>query len=228
MLPVPILLNLAFILLTIVTVLLFYKASHNSKKFIVFILVWLTFVGLTAYSGFFAQTGAHPPLLGLVVFPTFVLMLFLFNNKKGKSFIDSLDIRWLTILHTIRIPVEIGLFYLFVSKMIPIEMTFEGRNFDILAGITAPLVYYLVFVNRSKSKKSLLIWNILFVGFLINIIVTATLSIESPLQQFGFEQPNIGVLHFPFIWLPSCIVPIVMFSHFAAIRQCLYKTQINP
>jgi hypothetical protein len=40
-----------------------------------------------------------------------------------------------------------------------------------------------------------------------------------PFQQFAFDQPNIAVLYFPFIWLPSCVVPLVLLSHLAAIRQ---------
>jgi hypothetical protein len=39
---------------------------------------------------------------------------------------------------------------------------------------------------------------------------------------FAFDQPNIAVLYFPFNWLPSCIVPLVLLSHLAAIRQLLY------
>ncbi|HVF96549.1 MAG TPA: hypothetical protein VM871_04480, partial [Flavisolibacter sp.] len=38
---------------------------------------------------------------------------------------------------------------------------------------------------------------------------------------FAFDQPNIAVLYFPFIWLPSFIVPVVLLSHLVCIRQLL-------
>ncbi len=53
------------------------------------------------------------------------------------------DVRLSTFLHTVRLPIEIILFKLYLNKMIPQLMTFEGRNFDIVIGITAPIVGYL-------------------------------------------------------------------------------------
>jgi hypothetical protein len=125
--------------------------------------------------------------------------------------------------HIIRIPVEIVLFWLFLNKTIPQLMTFEGRNFDILSGLTAPFTYYFGFVKQNLSRNMLLIWNFICLGLLINIVANAALSIPTPFQQFGFEQPNIAVLHFPFVWLPGCLVPMVLFAHLVNIRQLLLK-----
>jgi hypothetical protein len=144
-------------------------------------------------------------------------------TARGKNYIDSFDLSTLTILHTIRIPVEIVLFWLFLNKAVPELMTFEGRNFDILSGLTAPLIFYYGFVKKNMGKKPILIWNFLCLGLLINIIVIALLSAPFRFQRFAFDQPNIAVLYFPFNWLPTCIVPLVLFSHLAAIRQLLIK-----
>jgi hypothetical protein len=98
-------------------------------------------------------------------------------------------------------------------------MTFEGRNFDILSGITAPVIYYFVFIKKNMSRKALLLWNFICLGLLFNIVINAILSVPAPFQQFAFEQPAIAIQYFPFIWLPSVIVPLVLLSHLAAIRQ---------
>ena len=50
--------------------------------------------------------------------------------------------------------------------MIPQLMTFEGRNFDILSGITAPIIYWLAFRSGKTNRPLLIIWNILALGFL--------------------------------------------------------------
>jgi hypothetical protein len=110
--------------------------------------------------------------------------------------------------------------------MIPELMTFEGRNFDILAGLTATVVAYLVFIQNSAGKNFLLAWNIISLLLVTNIIVNAILAAPTPFQQWGFEQPNTGLLHFPFIWLPACIVPLVVLSHLAVIRQII-RGKIN-
>ena len=123
----------------------------------------------------------------------------------------------LTLLHVVRIPVELVLFGLFSQGAVPQLMTFEGRNWDILAGLTAPIVYYLAFRKNVLGTKSLLLWNIISLASLLNIVTTALLAAPTPFQRLAFEQPNVAVLHFPFVWLPACVVPIVLLAHLAAI-----------
>lgn len=133
------------------------------------------------------------------------------------------DLKLITYLHTIRIPVELALYGVFVNGLIPELMTFEGRNFDILSGITAPLVAFFSFRNNRINYKLLLYWNIFALILLANILINAVLSVPTVLQQFAFDQPNIGVLHFPFILLPAVIVPIVLFSQVAMLKQIIIK-----
>jgi hypothetical protein len=105
-------------------------------------------------------------------------------------------------------------------------MTFEGRNWDVLSGASALVIYWLLKMRRSVSAKSLLLWNVGGLALLLNIVVNAVLSAPSPFQQFAFAQPNVAILHFPFVWLPSCVVPLVLLAHLAAIRQLLTKTEV--
>ena len=175
-----------------------------------------------ARTGFFTVTDTIPPRFVLLVGPPLLFILFLFLTRQGKQFIDSLDLKTLTLLHLIRIPVELVLFWLFLHQAIPQLMTFEGRNFDIISGLTAPLVYYFGFVKKILSPRIILLWNFVCLGLLFNIVINAILSAPTPFQQFAFDQPNIAVLYFPFVWLPGIIVPLVLFSHLAAIRQLVF------
>lgn len=215
----PSYISMIFGLTTILTSWIFYKAAGNSKPVLLVILVWLAVQTFIANSGFYTVTDTLPPRFLLLVLPPFLVIAGLFLSPKGRNFIDGLDLKSLTILHTIRIPVEIVLFFLFTYKTIPELMTFEGRNFDILSGITAPVIFYFAFVRKQLSRKIILIWNMICLGLLINIVSNAILSAPFPFQQFAFDQPNIAVLYFPFIWLPCCVVPLVLLSHLAAIRQ---------
>jgi hypothetical protein len=219
----PAYISIVFVLTTFLTVWLFYRASHNSKTTLIILLTWLAVQAFLALIGFYKITSTVPPRLMLSVLLPLFLIVGLFMTARGKNYIDSFDLSTLTILHTIRIPVEIVLFWLFLNKAVPELMTFEGRNFDILSGLTAPLIFYYGFVKKNMGKKPILIWNFLCLGLLINIIVIALLSAPFRFQRFAFDQPNIAVLYFPFNWLPTCIVPLVLFSHLAAIRQLLIK-----
>lgn len=210
-----------FFLAVVLTIYFFYKATPNPRNALLLFAGWLILHGIVGYSLFYTTTDVMPPRFFLLFFPTIVFMVVLFNMESGRQFIDSLDIKWLTILHIVRIPVEFCLLWLFVHGSVPEVMTFEGRNFDILAGLTAPIIYYFGFVKKKIGRVGLLIWNVICLGLLFNIIIHAVLAAPLPFQQIAFEQPNIGVLYFPFVWLPGFIVPVVMFSHFVAIRRFL-------
>ncbi len=216
-------LTLLFILTIIITIAFFYKASNQSKVFLIFISGWIVVQSIISLSGFYTVTDNLPPRFALVPIPLFICILLLFFTRKGQYFLDHLNLKTLTLLHIVRIPVEICLFWLFTYKTIPQLMTFEGRNFDIISGISAPIIYYFGFVKPSISKTVLLYWNFICLGLLLNIVINAALSAPFPLQQFGFDQPNIAVLYFPYVFLPGCIVPLVLISHLASIRQLLKK-----
>lgn len=214
----PYYISLVFGLTTVLTVFLFYKATGNSKKVLRIIIGWMLIQTLISITGFYTVTNGLPPRFLLLVMPPLVFIVMLFSTNKGRAFIDSLNIKYLTILYTIRIPVEIVLLWLFLHKTIPQLMTFEGRNFDILAGISAPFIYYFGFIKYKLNNKILLYWNIICLALLINIVTNAVLSLPYSFQQFAFEQPNIAILYFPFTWLPGVIVPIVLLSQLASIR----------
>lgn len=220
--------SITFILTTFVTVGFFLYSikrtvfETTSAKILSFLIAfWLIFQAILSLGGFYLVTDAVPPRLLLTgVLPT-ILTIILYFGFARKSFIEKLPLKVLTLLHIIRIPVEIVLFWLFQEKLVPELMTFEGRNFDILSGLTAPVVYWLAFRNGKINRKLLIIWNILALGLLINIVTNAILSFPFPLQQFAFEQPNRAVLYFPYIWLPTVVVPIVLFSHLISLHQLL-------
>ena len=217
----PFFIDLIFIIVAIITVLLFIKAAHQSVMVAVVLCAWLVAQFLISKSGFYTDNTSTPPHFVLAIAPPFILIAAIFMSPAGRRFADNLDIKTLTILHTIRVPIEIVLLFLFIHKAIPAAMTFEGRNFDILSGLTAPLLYYFVFVKKRFGYKWLLAWNVVCLGLLLNIVIIALLSAPFPFQQLSFDQPNKAILYFPFIWLPSCIVPIVFFSHLVAIRYAM-------
>ncbi len=218
------LLSLFFAIITIQTGLMFYRAANNNKTVLIVLITWAVLQGILSQMGFYTDTTSIPPRLIFLAPPTLLFIAFLFLTERGRRFLDSLSLQKLTLLHSVRVPVEIVLYFLYSFGVVPELMTFEGRNFDILSGITAPLVHYLFFVRKVMGRTGLLIWNIVCLGLLINIVANAVLSAPyAATQQFAFDQPNIGVLYFPFTWLPGFVVPIVLLSHLAAIRQLLSK-----
>ncbi|WP_247233773.1 hypothetical protein [Telluribacter sp. SYSU D00476] len=183
------------------------------------LLVWLAIKAALAFTGFYKDTTSVPPRLIFAVGPPLLAIVLLFSTGKGRRFLDRLPLSTLTYTNAVRIPVELVLYWLFLHKTIPELMTFTGRNFDILVGMTAPVVAYLGLTNQYISKRVVLVWNVLSLGLLLNIVFHGILSAPTPFQQFAFKQPNIALLHAPFIWLPTFIVPVALLTHLVSIRQ---------
>lgn len=217
--------SMVFVATTVLTLLFFWRASHYSKWVLGLSIAWLGVQAVLGIRGFYTNTEAMPPRFLLLFPPTLIVMILLFATAKGRAWIDGLDQRMFTLLHVVRIPVEMVLFWLSVQLVVPGVMTFEGRNFDILSGITAPIVWYWGYVRGKLGRRVLLAWNFICLALVLNVVIHAILAVPTPFQQIAFDQPNIAILHFPFNWLPAFVVPVVWFSHFAAIRSLCHAPQ---
>lgn len=212
------------ILATLFVVYLLYKALNRSLTFLLFIAVWVLVISILGLTGFYREVNAEPPRFIFLVAPGVLLTVVMFLTSKGRRFLDSVQLGRITLLHTARIPVEVVLYHLYAAALVPQIMTFEGLNFDIITGLTAPVIFFLVFKSKTLGAGWLLAWNIMGLGFLFTIMFIAILSSPTPFQQFAFEQPNTGVTYFPFVWLPGIIVPAALFAHLVSIRQLLMNT----
>jgi hypothetical protein len=233
----PIYISVIFGLTTVATLGLFIWAIKNSAlqtvrrktTAIIFgLIIWLTIQAVLALKNIYTQdTNSFPPkIMILGILPAILAIIVLFITAKGRRFIDSLPLKNLTYLNVVRVPVEIVLYWLFLNKTIPQLMTFEGRNFDIIAGITAPLIAYFGLTKPLLNLRIVLLWNFICLGLLLNIVINALLAAPSPIQQFAFTQPNIAILYFPFSWLPAFIVPVVLFTHLVSIKKMIKQVNL--
>lgn len=228
-------LALLFIATCFLTLYLFFRVVKNSNApkperratFIILgILIWMSIQSILAWKAVYSDhKDALPPMIARFgIFPALLLIFSLFLTKKGRRFMDDLPLKEITFLNIVRIPVELVLYVLAGVGYIAQEMSFEGWNFDILAGITAPFIAYFVFVKGKINRKWLLGWNIISLLLLLFIVVISTLSAPSSFQMIFYEPMRaFALFDFPFVWLPTCIVPIVLFGHLVSIRQLLKK-----
>ncbi len=226
----PTWINSVFVLTLLGTLVLFHYANGKPKVLTSIIVAWSVFQAVLAYTGFYQVTDTMPPRFILVLLPVTVFIIYGLFPKQRRRIIARRNTRLSTFLHTIRIPVEIVLLYLYLHHAIPELMTFEGRNFDILAGLTAPIVGFLYWKGW-LAKTVLLGWNVMGVLLVSFILFNGILSAELPFQQFAFDQPNKGITYFPFVLLPATIVPIVMYTHITDIlklRQEIAGSKKNP
>src|SRR5688572_1492448 len=115
----PSYISIVFGLTTLLAIWFFYLAAGRSRTVRYVLFGWILVQSAIALTGFYLKTDAFPLRFIFLVFPPILFIVILFLTRKGKIFIDSLNEEFLTLLHIVRVPVEIVLFWLFTYKLIP-------------------------------------------------------------------------------------------------------------
>jgi len=194
------------------------------------ILAWTAILTVLSYKGFFADFNRLPPGPALVVLiPLPFVLLFAFS-RTGTQLLAQVPLQWLVFFQVFRIFVEVLIWFAFLANKLPVQMSFEGRNFDVLTGILALPAGYLLLRKKAYSPKIVIAFNTAGILLLLNILIIALLSMPTPIRYFMNEPSNSLVAQFPFILLPGVMVPIAYSFHIFSLRQLFIKnntTAIN-
>ena len=224
--------QLGFILLSIISLILIYIQLKKSsahlgaeiqksilKKYSIGLSLWFLLISTLAILGVFADLSAVPPRLPFALVFPFIVLIFFMRFKHLDSILAHTPPQWLLNIQFFRFFVEILLWFLFLANALPERMTFEGYNFDILAGITGPIFAYLCFAKQQHRKWLAIIWNLVGLLLLVNIVSIALMTMPTPLQVFQEDNTIIG--RFPVALLPTLLAPIAYYMHILSLRQLL-------
>jgi len=220
------LIGLGFIVLTIIffwLLLRLLRPAMSPKAFrntVVALGAWTIFLAGWSLSGMAARFELFPLNMAPVLVLPFVATLVITFLPATRDVLARIDPKSIARLQVFRVFVELLLWAMFVQDLLPVQMTFEGRNLDILSGLTAP--FAAMFLVRSKWAMAA--WNILCLGSLINIVTVAILSMPVPFRVFMNEPSNTVVARFPFILLPGMLVPLAYGLSFLSLRQVFSLT----
>lgn len=180
--------------------------------------LWLAVAGGLAAVGWLSQWASLPPRFPLLPLSTLVAMLLLGRTPTARELIARVPAHWPLAAQSFRIAVELLLFAFYLVGRAPLQMTFEGRNFDILVGLTAPLVAWLVARGR-LAPRLVALWNLAGLAVLANTVGTAVTSIPGPLHLDWPGEPFVALATWPLVWLPAFLAPLAVFFHFVSLRQ---------
>ena len=185
-------------------------------------LLWIIVASFLAVSGFFDVPTVPPRfVLFFVVLVTVVSMLLLLSKEKLEALVSGIPPHALIYFQSFRVIVEVALWMLFLDGLVPREMSFEGRNVDILIGLLAPVAGYLV--QRKQAWKIGLIFNFMGLAALLNIVTIVILAVPSPFRQYDTVQI---ASYFPGILIPCLLAPAATYIHILSIRQLLSKRSV--
>ena len=183
----------------------------------VIVILWVALVSVFALLGWFRDLSSMPPKPILVIIIPAIILLVLTFSEKGAALLKATPPHWLIAMQSFRILVEILLWRAFVLNLLPVQMTFEGNNFDAFSGLLA--IPFAIAVMKKWSPRVVVVYNLIGLALLTNILVIAVLSMPTPFRYFMNEPANTLVGEFPFVYLPAILVVIALAMHIFSLRQ---------
>ena len=199
----------------------FAETRNNLLVTIGVLLVWLIFTLIMGSSGVLDDFTSKPPKLLLIIIPPMVFLLLIFISQQFHDLCEGLDNFWFVYPQSFRIILEFIFWLLYRYHIIPIQMTFAGGNYDIIIGLTAPVVAYYCFNRKIWPPVVALVWNFLGLGWLFYIMIVSVLSTPYSFRYFMNEPANTLPFHFPFVWLPAVVAPFALLLHLLSIRRLI-------
>jgi hypothetical protein len=171
-----------------------------------------------AASGVLADWNRVPPPMMLVVGGAILIAVATAFSSVGTRVVDRVSFALIIGYQSFRLPLELVMHRAANIGLMPGQMTFTGRNFDIVTGALAIPVAWLVTQQGRPPFGLIRAWNIIGTLLLINIVAIAVASLPM-FAAFGPDRLNTWVAHAPYIWLPGVLVPAALFGHIVTWRK---------
>ncbi|MFL5739181.1 MAG: hypothetical protein ACJ75B_03115 [Flavisolibacter sp.] len=204
-----------------------WTTQHRNSYFIrcVFaIVLWVAVVTVLSLVGFF-RTFDLPPRVFVFVLVGLVLLLVFSSSRSFSTLLKLMPVHWPVLMQCFRILVEVMIFLSFRRGLLPIQMTWEGYNYDLITGMLALPVGWWMSKNKQRSRSVGIIFNIVGILLLLNVMVVAMLSVPTPLRYFKKEPSLALVGDLPFIYLPTILVLLAFALHIFSLKKLLKENK---
>jgi hypothetical protein len=214
--------NLFFLLLPLWVAVLIVAAFHRVRPRAAWIVggalaAWFALVTVLAVAGVLSEFETMPPRVPVLAFGAIALGVGLSRLREVRAALDEMPAWWPVAIQGFRFPLELALFALFTTGLMPEQMTFSGRNFDVLVGVSAPVMAWAMATGRAPRVLQLA-WQAGAVGLLVNVVSIAITSVPGPMRGAWPGEPLTVVTTWPYALLPGFLVPVAALGHLAAVR----------
>lgn len=177
---------------------------------------WMAGTWKAADSGVLRLWDATPPPFALLVAGIVGLAVAMAFSGYGRRLARGLPLWTLVAVQGFRLPLELAMHAMYERGVMPVQMSYSGRNLDILTGGTALAVAWLAATGRGR-RQLVLAWNVLGLILLVNVVTIAILSTPR-FRYFGDDRLNVWVTYPPFVWLPAVMVLAALAGHLVIFR----------
>lgn len=221
-------LPIAFALLAIVVQFVFLVGvywAYRQKPNVAVVFLATMVVSAAWMLGTFAAAAkgklsfeTRPPTMLFVFAGVFILAFGAGISRFGKQLAAALPLAVLVGFQAFRFPLELLLHQAYREGLMPVQMSYSGRNFDIVTGVTAAILG-LILWKRSLPKWIVQAWNVMGILLLTNILTVALLSTPLPIRRFFNEPANAWIKDAPYVWLPAVFVLLAIMGHVVVTRK---------
>jgi hypothetical protein len=183
------------------------------------VIGWLGITGALAASGVLLDFSRRPPPFVVMVAVSATLTTGIALSPIGTRLVRGLPMAALVGSQAFRFPLELLMHQASREGIMPVQMSYEGLNLDIVTGISAALLAPLC-AGRRRPARTVAAWNLVGFGLLVNIVTIAVLS-TPVFRYFGPDRLNIWVAYVPFVWLPEVMVMAALLGHILVLRKLL-------
>jgi len=177
---------------------------------------WMAATWIAGGSGILREWDLKPPPFAVLLLGIMVVSSMLAFGPAGRNLARHAPLWALVAVQSFRLPLELAMHAMANRGIMPVQMTYTGRNFDIVSGATAMVVAALVAAGYA-GRRLVIAWNVLGFALLINIIVVAVRS-TPVFAAFGPDRLNTFVTYVPFVWLPAVMVSAALAGHLIVAR----------
>jgi hypothetical protein len=187
---------------------------------------WLAATWMLAARGTFDDFTSTPPPFAFLILAIVAISIAIAFSGFGRQLAMHLPLWVLVAVQGFRLPLEIAMHGMFEAGVMPVHMSYSGRNFDIVTGATALIVAGLLWWGVG-GRRLAIAWNWLGLALLVNVVTVAILLMPR-FQYFGPGYPNTWVLHPPFVWLPAVMVLAALAGHLLIFRAAAISRSLRP
>jgi hypothetical protein len=181
---------------------------------------WGVLAFVLAREGAFATTSdSTVPFIAFGIAVPVAAGVYLLRVPAVRRAIDRIPLSWLVGVQFYRV---LGALFLvaYARDEMPGEFALPAGIGDVLVGLAAVAVAYLVATRGSeRAPMAVLAWCALGIADLVLAVGTGFLSAPSILQQLALDEPNTAITRYPFVLIPTFVVPVSIVLHVYVIAR---------
>jgi hypothetical protein len=186
------------------------------------IVGWFALAIVLARAGVWETTSddaLRPPNIAFAIAVPTILGSLLVRSQTFMGWIGRVPLHVLVGVQLYRV---LGVLFLvaYAQGDMPAEFALPAGIGDVLVGLAAVIVAVVLLKRGERRARPLVLtWCAFGILDLVVAVATGFLSAPSPVQQIAFDDPNAAIVSYPFVLIPTFLVPVSIMLHVYVIAR---------